>query len=163
MNECNSKQTKRSKDSSDDHLATNIVPSYIGTATTILCVLFLGAPLGAQQCSQISLNLELIPLRKIGECPIGFYEESQYCIPNEGQKQAAIRKVNGQCPFQFQPSGDYCLAPQTYPNFVIEQISQDCPRGWFKQEGFCIKECPPLQLDIRDAILQRLKPGMNIR
>ncbi len=118
-------------------------------------------PALAQQCSQISLNLELVPLQKIGDCPIGFYEESNYCVPNNGQRQAAIRQVKGQCPFQFQPSGSYCLAPVAYSNFVIEQTSQDCPRGWVQQQGFCVKECPPLQLMLRDEILRKIGPKMH--
>ena len=115
-------------------------------------------PALAQQCSQISLNLELVPLKKTGDCPIGFYEESNYCVPNDNQRQAAVRQVQGQCPFQFQASGNYCLAPVNYPNFVIEQASQDCPRGWVQQQGFCVKECPPLQVQLRDALLQKLGP-----
>ncbi len=130
------------------------------TIAATLLTLIVAAPAEAQQCSQISLNLELVPLKKVGDCPIGFYEESQYCVPNEGQGQAAIRQLNGRCPFQFQPSGAYCLAPATYPNFVIEQISRDCPRGWFQQEGFCVKECPPLQLELRNVIQQRFGPSL---
>lgn len=122
-----------------------------GLALSWICL-----PVVAQQCSQISLNLELVPLKKSGDCPIGFYEESQYCVPNDGQRQAAVRQVNGQCPFQFQASGNYCLAPIAYANFVIEQISDSCPRGWVQQQGFCVKECPPLQLELRNTILQRL-------
>lgn len=119
-----------------------------------LTLLLLPVAVNAQQCNKVTPNLQLIPLKENGLCPNGFYSDSGYCMPNEGQIQSAVRMVNGLCPLQFQPAGDYCLAPFGYSNYVIEMNATSCPRGWLQQQGFCIKECPAFDLQVYGRLMR---------
>ena len=113
----------------------------------------------AQTCSAVAANLQLIPLAREGECPLGYFQESNYCVPNEGlgQALAAIQKVDGRCPLAFFPSGDYCLSPRNYSNFVILKTGETCPRYWNEQQkGYCVKQCPTVNRERVNKILKAL-------
>lgn len=124
-------------------------------STSRLALLSLGilsaiGPAYAQTCSRLVSNFQLLPVVKVGQCPVGYYADSGFCVPNEGIRQAlaAIKSVNGACPFLFFPSGDYCLSPANYPNFVISRIGNTCPRGWSNQQSlFCVKLCDAIYPD----------------
>lgn len=128
------------------------------TSAACLCVTVGTAK--AQVCSAVAANLQLIPLASQGECPLGYFWDSSYCVPNEGPGQAlpAIKKVDGQCPLGFFPSNEYCLSPRNYSNFVILKIGKTCPRYWnAQQNGYCVKLCPAVNREKIDKILENFE------
>jgi hypothetical protein len=69
------------------------------TKIILASLLFIATPALAQQ-----------PVQKRGQCPIGYYTQSGYCVPFSTTKQPAIEKTG-----------------------------RDCPVGWYTQNGYCVR------------------------
>jgi hypothetical protein len=123
------------------------------TVTWFLLVFTVSAPSAlAQTCSRAAKLLEARPLEVTDQerCPLGYFKDSSYCIPNPGGAQVpfAIKQLEGKCPHEFTRSGSFCLSPSSYSDFVIEKRANSCPRGWITQmQSFCVKPCPPFDPD----------------
>ena len=82
----------------------------------------------------------VLPLPKVGSCPLGYYSSGGYCVPSSGgNSHGAIEKREAGCPLGFYSSGSYCVSSPSNEREAIQKTAKGCPLGWYSSDGYCVK------------------------
>ena len=52
--------------------------------------------------------MPIVPLLKNGNCPTGYLQQGNMCVPTSSAKPAIAK--NGNCPTGYSQQGNYCVA-----------------------------------------------------
>jgi hypothetical protein len=74
---------------------------------------------------------------KLGSCPSGYHQSSDYCLPNSERSEFALPKF-GSCPSGYHQSGDYCLANSNNSSHAIIKVGS-CPSGYHQSGDYCLE------------------------